>query len=394
MTETPQQEHDGLRTENLRDYTRLRRSTTDRKIAGVSGGLGRHLNIDPTILRVLFVVLCFFGGAGFVLYGAAWLLVPEDGTDRAVVTTTPGSRSALLLAAAVVAVLLLLGNSWQHFWFPWPLAVLAAVLFLVLMNRDKPMNSQPTSPPPPAGSPPGEGTTTTLPPYDEVGGAGTPAPPWTPPPTQQAYEPARPRPDRGPKLFGITLALVAVALGSLGLYDAAGGHVLPAAYAALALAVIGGTLVVGAWFGRAGGLIALGLAALLALGATSVAHVGFHEARRVDLRPVSAAAVRDSYGQPAGQLVLDLSTLRNPAALDGRTIHVSQNVGEIVVTLPPGVGADIEADVSGPGAIDLPGTSRGGINTHLSEDVAAAGKETAHVNLNLDLSVGHIEVRQ
>ena len=39
----------------------------------------RHLDIDPLILRVAFVVLVFFGGAGLILYGACWLLVPEEG---------------------------------------------------------------------------------------------------------------------------------------------------------------------------------------------------------------------------------------------------------------------------------------------------------------------------
>ena len=94
MTETPPQQdtpptggptgsRTGLDRDALRDFERLRRSTTDRKIAGVAGGLGRHLNIDPTILRVLFVVLVFFGGAGLLLYGAAWLVVPEEGSDKA-----------------------------------------------------------------------------------------------------------------------------------------------------------------------------------------------------------------------------------------------------------------------------------------------------------------------
>src|SRR5687767_4543038 len=95
MTETPHQEtqQNRVNTEHLRDYSQLRRSATDRKVAGVAGGLGRHLNVDPTILRVVFVVLCFFGGAGFVLYGAAWLFVPEDGHDHAAVSTSPSTRN-------------------------------------------------------------------------------------------------------------------------------------------------------------------------------------------------------------------------------------------------------------------------------------------------------------
>src|SRR6187455_32157 len=77
----------GVDREHLRSYELLRRSTTDRKIAGVAGGLGRHLNIDPTVIRVLLVVLCFFGGAGFLIYGMAWLLVPEDGRSEATIST-------------------------------------------------------------------------------------------------------------------------------------------------------------------------------------------------------------------------------------------------------------------------------------------------------------------
>ena len=59
--------------DEVRDLGRLRRSRTDRKVAGVAGGLARHLDIDPVILRVAFVVLVFFGGAGLILY-AAWVL--------------------------------------------------------------------------------------------------------------------------------------------------------------------------------------------------------------------------------------------------------------------------------------------------------------------------------
>ena len=64
--------------DEMRDLTRLRRSSTDKHVAGVAGGLGRHLDIDPIIVRVAFVVLAFFGGAGVLAYGALWLLVPDD----------------------------------------------------------------------------------------------------------------------------------------------------------------------------------------------------------------------------------------------------------------------------------------------------------------------------
>ena len=82
---------------------RLRRSTTDRYIAGVAGGLGRHFDIDPTIIRVLLAVLTFFGGAGLLVYGAFWLFVPEDGEDRAPIELGSEMRRVVLIVAAVIA---------------------------------------------------------------------------------------------------------------------------------------------------------------------------------------------------------------------------------------------------------------------------------------------------
>lgn len=61
------------------DSTRkLYRSKTDRKVAGVCGGLAQYFNIDPTLIRVLFVVLAVLGGSGLVLYLALWIIVPTE----------------------------------------------------------------------------------------------------------------------------------------------------------------------------------------------------------------------------------------------------------------------------------------------------------------------------
>lgn len=64
---------------------RLTRSTDDRLLAGVAAGAAEFLGVDVTLVRVGFVLLALFGGSGFVLYLAMWLLVPPaDGTDRPV----------------------------------------------------------------------------------------------------------------------------------------------------------------------------------------------------------------------------------------------------------------------------------------------------------------------
>ncbi len=55
---------------------KLFRSRTNRKIAGVCGGLGDYFNIDPTLVRILFLI--FFGGGGLLLYIICWIAVPEE----------------------------------------------------------------------------------------------------------------------------------------------------------------------------------------------------------------------------------------------------------------------------------------------------------------------------
>jgi len=61
------------------DPTRkLYRSRTNRKLAGVCGGLAQYFNIDATMIRVLFVLLAVLGGSGLVLYLAMWIIVPRE----------------------------------------------------------------------------------------------------------------------------------------------------------------------------------------------------------------------------------------------------------------------------------------------------------------------------
>ena len=61
------------------DSTRkLYRSKTDRKLAGVCGGLAQYFNLDATLIRVIFVLLAVLGGSGLVLYLAMWIIVPQE----------------------------------------------------------------------------------------------------------------------------------------------------------------------------------------------------------------------------------------------------------------------------------------------------------------------------
>jgi phage shock protein C len=61
---------------------KLYRSRTDRKLAGVCGGLAEYFGrTDTTVVRVAFVVLALLGGAGVPIYLAMWLIVPVQKQD-------------------------------------------------------------------------------------------------------------------------------------------------------------------------------------------------------------------------------------------------------------------------------------------------------------------------
>jgi phage shock protein C len=57
---------------------RLYRSRTDRKIAGICGGMGQYFGVDPVIFRIIWLLLLLGMGAGLVVYLVLWLIVPLE----------------------------------------------------------------------------------------------------------------------------------------------------------------------------------------------------------------------------------------------------------------------------------------------------------------------------
>lgn len=58
-------------------YQRLYRSTTSRVFGGVAGGIAEYFNMDPVIIRIIFVLAAIFGGGGVLIYLVLWIAVPE-----------------------------------------------------------------------------------------------------------------------------------------------------------------------------------------------------------------------------------------------------------------------------------------------------------------------------
>lgn len=57
---------------------KLFKSLDDKKLCGVCSGLARYLNIDVTVIRLLWVLCCVFGGSGVIAYIVCALVIPEE----------------------------------------------------------------------------------------------------------------------------------------------------------------------------------------------------------------------------------------------------------------------------------------------------------------------------
>lgn len=74
---------------------RLYRSRSEKMLFGVTAGLGDYFETDPTIVRLVFVLLCFLGGIGIILYIALVIVMPEEpasGQESTLASTTSGAE--------------------------------------------------------------------------------------------------------------------------------------------------------------------------------------------------------------------------------------------------------------------------------------------------------------
>ena len=112
----------------------LRRDREHRVIGGVCAGIANRVDVDPLVVRIVFVAAAAAGGAGFFLYALAWLVMPVgDATDDDARPRSPraGGRASVEVALGVALLLLavLLGLRALGVWFSdalvWPLVLIA-----------------------------------------------------------------------------------------------------------------------------------------------------------------------------------------------------------------------------------------------------------------------------
>ena len=348
---------------------RLTRSTGDKVVAGLAGGLGRYFGIDPVVFRIAFVVLTLAGGSGILLYLLGWLMIPDDGGNAAVRLGSERSSKVVGAVLAAVGVLLLLDNLFgTNDGVPVGL-VLIGIGALVLWSRRDDDTTPPTG-----------DAERDLARSDVTGSPVEDAPP---------APPAAPAPEPKPRsaLVPVTLSLLAILAGGLVLAGVSATTGL-----AFALLLTGGALIVGAWRGRAQWLIPVGLVLAMALGTAAVIDDVPIRGGAGDVRhhPLALEEIRSPYRLGAGELTLNLADLD----LRGESVTIVASVaaGALEIVVPRDAAVEADARV-GAGEVELLGRHSEGL--HVSRTVVESGREGGgRLVLRARAGMGEVVVRR
>jgi phage shock protein PspC (stress-responsive transcriptional regulator) len=125
---------------------KLYRSRKNSMIGGVCGGLGEYLNVDPTIMRLVAVLLIFADGIGLIAYIIAWIIIPRNPELEAEIVAPQKSELNWLLpglALIVIGLIFLLNNlvSWFRFSYLWPLVLIVLGIFILVRSQRKHVSS-------------------------------------------------------------------------------------------------------------------------------------------------------------------------------------------------------------------------------------------------------------
>ncbi len=315
---------------------RLTRSSSDKVLVGVAGGLGRYFDIDPIIFRIGFVVLTLAGGAGVLAYLAAWVLVPADPEPGQ--APADRGRAATIAGAAVLALaaIVLLGHG--LFFLAPPLIGLGLIAVVgVLLWR-------------------------------AAGGTENP----------------------GSTAAKIGLGLLLLVVAAVGFVAVAVGSAMGggAAIAGLVIA-LGVALVISAFLGGRRWLVLPALILAIPLGFAAAAGFDVHGGvGDRDYQPTSVAELQRGYKLGIGQMRLDLSQVDLPA---GRTpLKLDMGIGSVRMVVPDDVCVASKVRV-GAGYARVLDRDSGGLDVDWRQSPAQNGGVKRLV-IDGDVGIGEIQV--
>jgi phage shock protein PspC (stress-responsive transcriptional regulator) len=331
--------------EDVLGARRLTRSTTDKHIWGVAGGLGRYFGIDPVIFRVAFGAATLVSGIGLIAYIALRLLLPTDTGEPAWMEGR--SRVTTIVVTGILSVIALSTLSGPGFFIGPGLFGVAACSVVVLAL------------------------------YRGFGGTV--------------------REDPAKAIARATLALIALvamlgAATGIGLIAAIGGGV---AVAIISVAA-GFGLIAAGLLGGPRWLILPVIVLVMPLAVVSAADIDLRGGvGEREFRPATVADLQPQYKLGVGHMDLDLRGLDLPA--EATQVNVKLGMGEARVRVPAGTCVLTNADI-GVGAADIP--ERAGEGFDISIDRTATPSDTARaefagrrlLHLNADIGVGHLQI--
>ena len=380
----------------------------DRVIGGVAGGIADYFRIDPLLVRLAFAGFSLIGGGGIVLYVLGWIFIPErkEGEIVGRAGRTGRSDAAKYLGMGLIAIATLIVvdgigfgpeglGPLEHVFFA---TILVGLGVYLLRKESEPAGGPGYSPPPtvttyvPAAGPASGATTSPITATEHA----QPIPSATFPQSPIGYEiPAeKKKPRERSQLAPLTIAAVllvtgaAALLNNFGVTSFDGGQL-----SALALTVLGGGLIVGAWWGRARWLIWIGvlmfpLVAFFSL--IDLSMVSFEgEVGQLNERPREQVDLAGGYELLAGEATIDLGDFEFSPGDDARLV-IDMAVGDTTVLVPRDV--YVEADLSlQAGQIVFFDSERAGQGVSIV-DSDGDPESDARLTLEIDGALGQIQI--
>lgn len=391
MTNPPKktQKQDPNQADGDQPQRRLLRSPGERMLAGVAGGTARYLGVDPTFVRLGFVVAAFFGGLGILAYLVMAVVVPEDdGSGKPVEGQRPPTWAIVLLGLTVLILLPGPFGGWSDGWFGAVALFWLAVVLLVGAGAYRALTGRWP------GQQRGPGT-------DVAGRADAPGRSRAASEATTAVAPhggADGAPPRIVRLLVIGLIALcaisaAISVAAIGAWATAtgNGEVVAGIVVALGVAIAATAAFGGAARRGAPWLLALALALAIPAGAVAAADVRFDGGiGERDHSPTAVAEIpAGGYELGIGQLKVDLREL---VWKPGEVVELPAElgIGQLIVSVPSDVCVVGHAEAAA-GELLVRGSSNSGTSAEFDRGPPAPAAP-AVLDLDVELQLGQLVV--
>lgn len=366
----------------------LVRPVAGRSIGGVAAGLANYLNLSVGLVRFLFLFSVLFGGLGFALYAAGWLLIRDETESESIGERLIGNigsgPSWIGVGLLVIGAVIFLENfTFLRGSLVWAIVLIVGGVMLyrgdIGGSRRSEGDSRETGKEETAPATPPATRSNVAPPAPPA--AQRPVPSTPPPP---------PPPPQPPSILGrLTIGVGLLSLGVLAVIDNLTDLIdpRPRHYLALATVVLGLGLLTGAFVGRARWMILLGIFVIPPLLASPATEVEWEGRLERLVTPAELDELNPAYEAGAGRFVFDLTEAE--WAGENVALEVDLAAGEVVVIVPSDVAITGMGTVS-IGQIEDPDGQLGGLG-RISRDFAVAG-DAGTLDLDLEVGVGSIRV--